>query len=171
VLRGCITYGKYEHNTTKTGSFIVGPAVDDAAENMEVSQGAFVWLQPEAAVLYRYAVEIQKKTVRLLYKRGDKPELLKASIQSLAEPLIVDQYEMPLKGGGRLKCPVINPLAFHDTEEELHSVFTAYKKALSGNQIDLWLKQQHTMEFLEKARIARDELADWHKAFVASLQP
>jgi hypothetical protein len=32
VLRGCITYGEYEHNTTDTGSFIVGPAVDDAAE-------------------------------------------------------------------------------------------------------------------------------------------
>lgn len=72
VLRGYITYGDYEHDITKTGGFIVGPAVDDAAENMEVSEGAFVWLRPEAAALYISAVKTQQETIKILYERNDK---------------------------------------------------------------------------------------------------
>jgi hypothetical protein len=170
VLRGCITYGKYEHDTTRTGSFIVGPAVDDAAEKMEVSQGAFVWLHPEAAELYRYAVTVQRKTIRLLYKRNNKPELLEGSKKSLCEPIMVDPYDMPLNGGGRLRCPVLNPLAFHNTIEERQEVFRKYEDAISSNQLDVMLKRQYTMEFLRAADEARAKHLACCKEFIDSLE-
>lgn len=173
VLRGCITYGKYEHKTNKTGSFIVGPAVDDAVANMEVSQGAFVWLLPEAAALYRYAVKIQQETIKILYRRNDKAELLEGSKQSLAKPLMVDSYEMPIKpleGGGYLQCLVVNPLAFHDTEKKRKAVFKAYEEATSGNQLDVMLKRQNTMDFLKRANEARSEHENWYKEFIKSIE-
>lgn len=170
VARGCITYGKYEHDTTRTGSFIVGPTVDDAAEKVEISQGAFVWLHPEAAELYRYAVTVQRKTVRLLHKRNDRPELLEGSKKSLCEPIMVDPYDMPLKGGGHLRCPILNPLAFHDTEEERQAVFRAYEKAMSDNQLDVMLKRQNTMEFLRAAEKARAKHLAWCEKFIDSLE-
>lgn len=165
VLRGCITYGELAHQE----NFIVGQAVDDAAENMEVCQGAFVWLNPEAAELYRYAVEVQEETIRLLAKKR-RSKLLEGSKQSLAEPLIVDQYNMPLKGGGRLLCPVINPLAFHKTERERQVIIKAYKKTLMDNRLDVMLKQQYTLEFLTEANKACEAHSNWYKEFICSLQ-
>jgi hypothetical protein len=172
VLRGCITYGQYEHDITETGSFIVGPAVDDAATYSEVSQGAFVWLLPEAAALYRYAVEVQQKTIKILYRNKNNPELLEGSKKSLCEPLIVDPYNMPLKeeGGGPLRCAVINPLAFHETEEERKTVFRAYEKAIFGNKLDVILKQQHTLDFLKRANEARREHIEWCDEFIKSVE-
>jgi hypothetical protein len=170
VLRGCITYGEYEHNTTETGSFIVGPAVDDAAENMEVCQGAFVWLHPTAAEKYRYALRIQMKTIEILYRTNKHPNLLEGSKQSLATPIMVDPYDMPLKGGGSLRCPVINPLAFHETEEKHQAVFRAYEKALSDNRLDVMLKHQYTMDFLRKAKKARVDHLAWYAKFIDSLE-
>jgi hypothetical protein len=170
VLRGCITFGYYEHNTTETGSFIVGPAVDDAAEKVEISQGAFVWLHPEAAELYRYAVRVQRKTVRLLHKRNDRQELLEGSKKSLCEPIMVDPYDVPLKGGGRLRCPVLNPLAFHNTREKRQAVFRKYEDAMSSNQLDVLLKRQYTMEFLKAAEEARRKYLTSCEAFIGSLK-
>ncbi|MGB9178485.1 MAG: hypothetical protein WCB68_04490, partial [Pyrinomonadaceae bacterium] len=165
VLRGCITYGELDHKE----NFIVGPAVDVAAENMEVCQGAFVWLHPEAAAMYRYAVEVQQETIKLLYAKKRRTKLLEGSKLSLAEPLIVDQYNMPLKGGGRLLCPVINPLAFHKTEKKRQAVIKAYQKTLTDNHLDVMLKQQYTLEFLKEANKAREEHSIWYKKFINSL--
>ncbi|HEX8073191.1 MAG TPA: hypothetical protein VF546_24810 [Pyrinomonadaceae bacterium] len=173
VLRGCITYGQYEHDTTETGSFIVGPAVDDAANFSNISQGAFVWLHPDAAALYRYAVEVQQETVKILYRNDNNPELLEGSKKSLREPLLVDKYDVPLKeeGGGPLRCAVINPLAFHDSEEERQAVFRAYKKAMSGNnKLDVMLKRQHTLDFLERANEARREHLRRYDEFIKSVE-
>lgn len=60
VLRGCVTYGGHESE----GNFIFGPAVDDAAENMEISQGAFVWLFPEAATMYKLYVKVMTRHLK-----------------------------------------------------------------------------------------------------------
>jgi hypothetical protein len=51
LLRGCIGYGK--HLVRK--SFFLGPAVDEVAALHEVSQGAFVWVEPKAdRLLYAF---------------------------------------------------------------------------------------------------------------------
>lgn len=158
VLRGCITYGQYESR----GNFIVGPAVDDASENVELSQGAFVWLLPVAATLYRNCrdsltsfrgtstmEEWVKKT--MLNEQATHAEVIKLSKDIagfMNEPVVIDPYEMPLKTGDRLSCPLLNPLAYHPTRSARQAAMRAYSKAMSGNQLDVWLKHQYTMEFL-----------------------
>lgn len=151
VLRGCVTFGKH----TNEENFIVGPAVDEAAENMEVAQGSFVRIHPTAEIRYRKCVETTKETIKILSNANKNENLLYGSKQSLAIPILVDSYPMPLKGGDHLTCPVLNPLAFHDTEDERQAVVQAYKEALVGNDVDILLKQQHTMKFLRMAEEAR----------------
>jgi len=50
VYRGAIAVGSFR----LAGPFIVGPAVDEAAELMEVAEGAFVWLTPSAQRAFDY---------------------------------------------------------------------------------------------------------------------
>jgi len=161
ALRGCITYGQYDVLET----FIFGPAVDDAAENAEISQGAFVWLLPEAASMYRSCIETlthhrDKSSLWELVKRTVAKEGLTApEINELTReitnilniPIIVDPYEVPLKTGQRIRCPVLNPFAFRSRKRDRTSVLEWYSAALLGNQIDVMLKRQHTMDFLELA--------------------
>jgi hypothetical protein len=177
VLRGCITYGEH----VSEGNVIVGPAVDDAAEQMSISEGAFVWLHPSAAFRLR---KFQARVVALLAL--GKPEYFALGIEKMSDPegkfdwarkaikehgpevfgktlveviqpfamspVVIDPYPMPLKQGARLECPVINPLAFHRTPDKRASVMEAYAKIISGNRLDIWLKHQHTMRFLEEAQ-------------------
>jgi hypothetical protein len=161
VLRGCVTYGQYESR----GNFIVGPAVDDAAENVELSQGAFVWLLPVAATLYRSCRDSLTSFLRtstmgewvkrtMLTEEATESEVIKLSndIEAfMSEPVVIDPYEMPLKTGDRLRCPVLNPLAYHPTRRSRRTAMQAYSKAMSGNQLDVLLKHQYTMEFLSVA--------------------
>ena len=51
-IRGSITFGEYIVSDT----FLLGPAVDEAASFSETSQGAFVWLSPPAQRLHRLFV-------------------------------------------------------------------------------------------------------------------
>jgi hypothetical protein len=152
ILRGNITYGKHANE----GNFIVGPAVDDAVGNMEKAQGAFVWLDPTAEKMYRHCIETTKKTIKILSRTHNDEELLHGSKQALAIPLLVNSYNMPLKGGEHLRCSLLNPLAFHKTKQARQVVVESYLKALSGsNQIDVLLKRQNTMDFLTEAANAR----------------
>jgi hypothetical protein len=151
ILRGNITYGKYANE----GNFIVGPAVDEAVGNMEVAQGAFVWLDPTAEEMYKHCVETTKKTIKILSRTHNDDELLRGSKLALASPILVDSYDMPLKGGERLRCPVLNPFAFHKTEKNRQAIVRGYLKALYGSRIDVLLKRQNTMNFLIEAAKAR----------------
>lgn len=86
---------------------------------------------------------------------------------------MVDPYEMPIKsvkGGGHLRCLVVNPLAFHETEKERKAVFKAYERATSGNQLDVMLKRQNTMDFLKRANEARSEHQIWYEEFIKSVE-
>lgn len=47
VFRGAVSYGQYLIRPGKE-QFIVGPAIDEAAEAMELAEGALVWLTPTA---------------------------------------------------------------------------------------------------------------------------
>jgi hypothetical protein len=151
VLRGCVTFGKH----TNEENFIVGPAVDEAAENMEIAEGSFVYVHPTAEGRYRDCVETTKKTIKILSRTNKNESLLFGSKHALAIPILVDSYPMPLKGSHHLTCPVLNPLAFHDTEEARQAVIRAYQEALAGNELNIRLKRQHTMEFLRVANLAR----------------
>lgn len=62
--------------------------------------------------------------------------------RALAKPLVVDRYDMPLKSSGFLRCPVLNPFAFHRTEKAQQEVKRECLEAISGNQLDVLLKHQ-----------------------------
>lgn len=162
LLRGCITYGEHEQE----GNFIVGPAVDYAADNLEVAQGAFVWLHPTAAPKYERAVRAVVNTINILRESRKDEELLRGSQKALAQPIMVESYNMPLKGGGFYRCPILNPLAFHKTKEARRVVMQAYSDSMSGYEFDIILKHQYTMDFLRAAEIAREEYLKKYEKFI-----
>lgn len=175
IFRGCVTYGKHfiENN------FIAGPAVDEAAEYMNLAEGAFVWLHPNAATLYRNCQEevasltnqddkslrerIKEKEQVLvenvliqrivqLHGLGGVEEFFKLVISSItATPFVIDHYRMPIKNGGHLECPVINPLISANSTEEMLLMIERYSAYISGDKLDIWLKRQNTIEFLREA--------------------
>lgn len=175
VFRGCITYGKHfiENN------FIAGPAVDEAAEYMNLAEGAFVWLHPSAASPYReclgslsedtglnekaFREKIKEKEEALysnvlmrriveLHGRGAIVEFFKLAITAMADaPLVIDPYRMPIKNGGYLECPVVNPLMSANSVEAMRSMIEKYSAYISGDKLDIWLKRQNTVEFLREA--------------------
>lgn len=167
VLRGCITYGEH----ISSGNFIVGPAVDDAAAGMDIAQGAFVWLHPTAADKYRRCITTTQATVEKLNGTQDPEQILlvRDLKRALAKPLVVDPYDMPLKDGMHLRCPVLNPFAFHRTERARQKVKRDYLEAISGNQLGVLLKHQYTADFLEEAIKDREAHRKRHKDFIRSL--
>lgn len=182
VLRGCISYGEH----LSEGNFIAGPAVDEAAEHMNIAEGAFVWLLPSAEDRYMsmsarsYLMmtmlppEVVVESWKVLKERGVKiaepaldavekigAEAAVGAWQSilkpiLTAPLVIAPYEMPLKTGARLRCAVLNPLVFQTAEEERRQSIETYSQIISGNRLDIWLKHQHTIDFLEVANKACD---------------
>jgi hypothetical protein len=178
VLRGCISYGEH----LSEGNFIAGPAVDDAAEYMNIAEGAFIWLHPSAAVRYRAFVDdvpnvinnvdevsfdellalIQEikpqaaaELAQIIENAGHEHvrEMLLASfvIFAIKMPVVIDEYKMPLKAGAVLQCPVLNPLAHLISAQDRRAIIDTYSKVIAGNRLDLWLKHQHTIDFLETA--------------------
>lgn len=49
-LRGCISFGRH----LCEGNFLIGPAVDQAAEYMNEPEGAFIWVLPGVAERHNY---------------------------------------------------------------------------------------------------------------------
>lgn len=99
ALRGCISYG----NHVVVNNFIIGPAVDEAADYYETAEGALVWLLPSAGF------------------HSNCADLLLHDIGSL---LIL--YNMPLKGGGRLKSLLINPLYLETSADRRAAIISRY---------------------------------------------
>ena len=161
LLRGCITYGEHEQE----GNFIVGPAVDYAAETLEVAQGAFVWLHPSAAPKYQRAVRAVMNTIKILRDSGKDKELLLGSQKALGLPIMVESYNMPLTRGGFFRCPVLNPLAFHKTKEERRAVMQCYSDSMLSYEFDIILKHQYTMDFLQAADKAYEDHGDNYEDF------
>jgi hypothetical protein len=175
VFRGCITYGKHfiENN------FIAGPAIDEAAEYMNLAEGAFVWLHPNAATLYRKCLRGLSQDTRLneeairekikekeetlysnilmrriveVYGRGAIVEFFKLVMTAMTNaPLVIDHYRMPIKSGGHLECPIVNPLMSAKSAEVMRSMIEKYSTYISGDKLDIWLKRQNTIEFLQEA--------------------
>lgn len=126
-LRGCISYGEH----TVINNFLLGPAVDEAATYHELAEGAFVWLLPSASIQY---------------------EAWMATTAGMVDDLLLS-HDLPLKGGAKLRCLVVNPLCY-DSAEERRRIIDLHMKAMTGiNRLDVWLKRQNTIDFLEIANI------------------
>ncbi|HEY9404970.1 MAG TPA: hypothetical protein VIQ24_20125 [Pyrinomonadaceae bacterium] len=146
---------------------------------MNLAEGAFVWLHPSAATWHRKSREffadstniddqslkekIKKNEDALesnilmqhLIKLGGREavdEFFKFLIPVMSTiPFVIDPYRMPIKNGGYLECPVINPLISVTSVEERRLMMEKYEATIKGNKLDIWLKSQNTIEFLQEA--------------------
>lgn len=174
-LRGCISFGRHlcEDN------FLIGPAVDQAAEYMNEPEGAFIWVLPEAAERHKQfrkrSMELMSGTdetlmavLTMLAERGAKqaiallenPEagsvrfveaLRLTYAQFLAIPVVIDPYPMPIKKGGTIDAAVINPLLGGKDDEGYRRIIERYSSFLKGDRMDIWMKRQSTLKFLDVA--------------------
>jgi hypothetical protein len=169
TMRGCITFGEH----ISDGNFIVGPAVDEAAEFEKLAQGAFVWMHPSAASIYNTVTDrimthfIDTNTNDKEINDPIKKELMRTYLRRIITCQLVSQeYEMPIKGGDYLQCPVLNPLLKgYSSKQHRQQVIKAYSDAMTGNQLDVWLKKQNTMKFLQAAEDTLDKFIEANSAF------
>lgn len=172
AMRGCITYGEHVCD----GNFLVGPAMDAAAEHMNLAEGAFVWLLPPAAIRYQEFITVAEAQYSRLgpewiRKQIQSPEakspgsadlstvintmgddnLLREATRLILNRNVLNSHSMPLKSGARLQCLIVNPLAFEKDADARLKMREDYSEAMMGERIDIWTKRQNTAEFLEVA--------------------
>jgi hypothetical protein len=139
-LRGCITYGEHstEHN------FFIGPAVDIVAEYLDSAQGAFVWFLPsDSEILDNWfdarSVGSDADHVRTLYEA------------------LSPKYAVPMKNGNYLTTRLINPFQYNEPNDDADDIIQLYKDYMAGDTIDIWIKRENTLKFLERCKtLSRD---------------
>jgi hypothetical protein len=135
LYRGCIAHG----SVLIDGDFIVGQAVDEAAEWMEQADGAFIWLAPSALALYNAGQSFR-----------------------MAERSVALEYDVPLRNGRTVRTLAVNPLAGYPSDgsmnrtEHLHRVLAdklslAFHRPRGRMHVDVFIKKQRTEAFLEAA--------------------
>lgn len=72
AVRGCAVYGRFE----MSGNFMIGPAIDEAAELHELADGAFLWIPPHYVGLI--LAEIQQ-AVTLVRSRTEGVDFIDAA--------------------------------------------------------------------------------------------
>jgi hypothetical protein len=118
LFRGAISFGEVAHED----NFFVGRAVDEAAEYMNLAQGAFLYLAPSA--------------LRALASDREPPGYA---------------FDVPLKAGGAFetRC-IVPPDCFGGSTAARASAMGNFERAFGDtSQIDVQLKRQNTMRFLK----------------------
>jgi hypothetical protein len=187
-LRGCISFGRH----LSDGNFLIGPAVDQAAEYMNEPEGAFIWVLPgalerqkrfieRALELMNAPKEILMGAYLIAANRGldhaakliAHPEagsdlfmqaLRMTYEQLLSAPIVIEAYPMPIKRGSTIDAGVINPFLSARNEEDGKRILERYEQFLQGDHIRIWTKRQNTMKFLAIAEEAA-------RNFRATLKP
>ena len=173
TLRGCITVGKHTYEK----NFLVGPAVDEAAEHMNIADGPFIWLLQDAAE----RCEMAKVRHRQITQKLSDEDILLAVRQSAAlhttgiessksiakfresqlrlieAPFVIPNYPMPLKDGRTIRVAIVNPLIHANNAGEREALTRRYEAAMESSKIDVQIKKQNALEFLSHAnRICED---------------
>lgn len=129
VYRGCLSYGDFaiEEN------FIVGPAVDDAAETMESAQAAIVWVTPSA--LSR--IEIENYSAEMFAKHTGEQ---------------LCPWRVPLKGGDYINTLAVSPFIKDEDWDTRRNVREGIQRRLDYNSdLGIMVKAQNTRAFLDEA--------------------
>ena len=123
--RGCITFGSFLID----GSFVIGAAVDEAAEHYEQAEGAFVWLAPSARAVWDVAK-----------RRLDPPDTH------------IVPYAIPLKGGARYQSYAVSPFDTAAESDERQSVrsklLSTFDVGQGSTSLAVQIKRQNTEKFL-----------------------
>ena len=119
TMRGYITYG--EHFVDRT--FLVGPAVDETAENYEKANGAFVWIAPQ------HRDSLSRYTRSLI-------ERFTAGLGGLASECVVTQRvnhlglwgAIPTRGGSNELSDIWQSLSSEQKSRNFSFVDSGYKR-------------------------------------------
>lgn len=122
IYRGAISVGECE----RRGQFVVGPAIDEAAELERFAEGAMIIFAPSALDLDR------------VLQQG-KPEP--------PDGLLIRNYDVPGKEGRTLKTHVLNALSYWPPELVRARMLSRF----DSRRLDVYLKRQNTAALLERA--------------------
>lgn len=125
TYRGVVTCGMFAIDQR----FLLGPAVDEAANLLNLADGPFVWLAPTARGLSNDIVEQD----------------------AVPWETIVVRYDVPLKGGQQLRTGVVNPFAFCADRHERLQIGRKIIGAMESNNIDVVIKRGNARKFLKEA--------------------
>ena len=155
AYRGSITFGDFALDER----FIVGPAVDAAAEAMDSAEAALVWLAPSAQRVVHAAI-----VGPAVDEAASLMELAEGAFVWLA-PSAIDaenrdhagigslRHTIPLKGGARYRSSVVLPwadaLLFHEKVRVARAILKTFKTKTPDLSISI--KRQRTAWFLNRA--------------------
>lgn len=122
-FRGALSVGRLALHE----EFLVGPAIDEAAEWYESANGAFVVLTPSATSIMQ----------------DPAPGL---------DDAIVRDWEVPLKKGGVFRMPAVDCLRPADTHEHRAEMVSNMKESFLSEDPRVIEKWDHTRRFLEHCR-------------------
>jgi hypothetical protein len=169
-LRGCITFGEH----LMTDRFIIGPAVDRAAEYEKLANGAFIWLDPAASKVYEqyrefmiHMTKLSDDQITRLRSNPSSAEIEAAITAASFECGRMDhfKYDVPLKGGDRLHSFVISPVRGLDYDRR-KKVRDAYETVMSREErIDVIIKRTHTLRFIDECFRQQDAAFECMKKF------
>jgi hypothetical protein len=120
AYRGAVACGRFEMED----GFILGPAVDDAAENMGAAEGAFIWLTPSAL-----------KFARAI---------------NLAVEVVAPTFAVPLKGGVAFETNVVKPWFENDLGMQARTSQTILD-TFDKPELSVQIKRQNTAKFYNLA--------------------
>lgn len=133
AYRGCLAFGEFEVDTTHR-RFLLGPAVDEAAELMEKANAAIVWMAPSAEAVLQPITSIP----------GAGADF---------GPWI--EYPVPLKSGETFKTASIIPYSpgvKRPPEQIRSAILGSFDDPKRGSpKIEVLVKKQNTEGFLDLA--------------------
>jgi hypothetical protein len=135
AYRGVITYGEFEVE----GPFVVGPAIDEAAELMNLAEAAITWLAPSA-----YSV------IQQVVSRSDAES-------AGADGVIWLPWDVPVKGGSIYSTFAVQPFPrggwqYGGADGKIITPGLEDIVATFDNpRIDIQIKKQNTERFLRAA--------------------
>ena len=161
ALRGCLTFGSH----IAKGNFLAGPAVDQAAELMEIADGAFVWLTPQASELFEQDLRSREAMTasmisqrREIFMRNRPVEVFMKYLNK--SPVLVHLFPMPLTNGQSIDVSILNPLIPFGGHKNPAQIIEKYKAIMGSDRLNVWIKWQNTQRFLahaERMNLAFDE--------------
>jgi hypothetical protein len=118
TYRGCVAFGDFELGE----QFVVGPAVDAAADCMDLADGAFVWLLSRARQIVK---------------------------DSMFKPLdFLGSWEVPIKGRSSYESSVVLPFSRCDLDRRLQ-IIRASEQSFDDERFDVQIKLENTLKVLQ----------------------
>lgn len=128
TFRGAIAFGKFHVD----GPFLIGPAIDEAAEAHNLPEGAHIWLCPSA-------LDVISKSAGHAFGKDPGRRF----------PMIRD-FPVPMKGGRTYRVDTINPLQFFPCRADAEAAVRAAVATFAGS-LDVLVKKQNTEALLAVA--------------------